>query len=81
MELIEKFKKLKTYFEYIKDDDSLYTINEAIQALESKEPKPSDAVEFLDAIREYERESGNKICYDERTSDELYQQFLTTKQK
>jgi len=31
------------------------------------------AIEFLDQIREYERESGNKICFDERTSEELYE--------
>lgn len=35
----------------------------------------SDGVEFLDAIRDYEKESGNKICYDERSSEELYKEF------
>jgi hypothetical protein len=31
------------------------------------------AIEFLDSIREYERENGNKICFDERDSKELLQ--------
>jgi len=34
------------------------------------------AIEFLDSIRDYERESGNKICFDERGSEELYDIFL-----
>lgn len=35
----------------------------------------NEAIEFLDQIRDYEKESGNKICYDERTSAELYKLF------
>jgi hypothetical protein len=31
--------------------------------------------EFLDSIRDYERESGKRICDDERTSEELYDLF------
>lgn len=34
------------------------------------------AIEFLDAIREYERENGQRICFDERDSKELFQEFL-----
>lgn len=41
----------------------------------------SDAIEFLESIRDYEHESGNQICYDERTSDELYQLFKTKQLK
>ncbi len=40
-----------------------------------------DAVAFLDSIRDYERENGERICNDERTSEELYQIFLSTKTK
>jgi len=38
----------------------------------------SDAVEFLDSIRAYERENGQRICNDERTSQELYEIFKPT---
>lgn len=34
------------------------------------------AVDFLESIRDYERECGDRICFDERTSVELYKQFL-----
>lgn len=43
-------------------------------------PTVSDAVDFLDDIREYERESGIRICDDERTSEELYEIFKQSKQ-
>ena len=33
-------------------------------------------IKFLDEIRDYEHESGKQICYDERTSEELYQIFI-----
>lgn len=35
------------------------------------------AVKFLDSIRDYERESGKSICYDDRSSSELYKYFIT----
>ena len=38
-----------------------------------------DAIEFLNSIREYERESGNCICYDDRTSEELYNEYKNKK--
>ena len=37
------------------------------------------SIEFLDSIRDYERENGNRICFDERTSEELFYTFLKTK--
>jgi len=30
------------------------------------------AVDFLESIRDYEIENGQRICFDERTSAELY---------
>jgi hypothetical protein len=41
----------------------------------------NQAIEFLDQIRDYERESGNAICYDERTSEELYEICKSPKKK
>ena len=41
----------------------------------------NQAIEFLDQIRDYERESGNAICYDERTSEELYKICKSLKKK
>lgn len=38
--------------------------------------KSNFLVDFLDFIRNYEHESGNQICNDERTSEELYQIFI-----
>lgn len=35
------------------------------------------AVDFLDSIRGYERENGQKICFDERSSEELFEIFKT----
>jgi hypothetical protein len=37
------------------------------------------AIEFLDSIREYERENGSRICFDERDSKELLQIFKKEK--
>lgn len=45
---------------------------------ESPADADGEAVTFLDTIREYERESGNSICYDERTSAELYEIYKPT---
>lgn len=39
------------------------------------------AISFLDNIRDYERESGNQICYDERTSEELFDLYLESLNK
>ena len=43
------------------------------QSLADKIEKTSDkfAIGFLDSIREYERENGSRICFDERDSKEL----------
>ena len=38
------------------------------------------ATEFLDSIREYERESGSRIWFDERDSKELLQIFKNEKE-
>lgn len=40
-----------------------------------------ESVAFLDQIRDYERESGKAICYDERTSEELYEIFNAPKKE
>lgn len=37
------------------------------------------AIEFLDSIRDYERESGSRICFDERDSKELLEIFKKNK--
>lgn len=34
-----------------------------------------EAIAFLESIRNYERENGQRICFDERTSEELYDHF------
>jgi len=39
----------------------------------------ADPIGFLDHIRAYERESGNSICNDDRTSEQLYEIFKTQK--
>ena len=47
---------------------------ETLQSME--EYAEQQACEFLDSIREYENENKSLIAYDERTSKELYNQFL-----
>lgn len=37
--------------------------------------RSNEAKDFLESIREHERESGNRICNDERTTDELFEIF------
>jgi hypothetical protein len=83
-ELIEKLKVIENFFTRTNDKESKEVINEAIALLE----KPmhdyagqSDAIEFLESIRAYEHEAGIQICYDERTSEELYQSFLNREEK
>ena len=44
-------------------------------------PMEKEAIKFLDAIRDYERESGNRICEDDRTSKELYDIFQSPKEE
>jgi len=34
------------------------------------------AIGFLDSIRDYEKENGQRICFDERTSKELFNEFI-----
>jgi len=34
------------------------------------------SIEFLESIKEYEREAGKQICFDERESEELYQIYI-----
>lgn len=38
-----------------------------------------NAIEFLEHIMAYERETGDGICYDDRSAKELYQLFLNSK--
>lgn len=38
--------------------------------------KRQELIDFLDSIRDYERESHNMIGFDERTSRELVDQYL-----
>jgi hypothetical protein len=59
--------------------DIPHRIDLMLTALRSGVVPEGDAVEFLDSIRDYERESGNAICYDERSSEELYEQFKNRK--
>jgi hypothetical protein len=33
-------------------------------------------IEFLDSIRDYERENGQRICFDDRSSKELFEMFI-----
>jgi len=51
----------------------------AIDMYAENKSQPSDVVDFLDSIREYEKENGSRICFDERTSSELYQLFINEK--
>ena len=37
------------------------------------------AIDFLDSIREYERENGSRICFDERSSLELLETYKREK--
>ena len=37
------------------------------------------AIEFLDRLRDYERESHTLLGFDERTSEELFNQFIKEK--
>lgn len=48
-------------------------INHFIKVAVELENQQKDkyAIEFLDSIREYERENGSRICFDERDSKEL----------
>ena len=41
--------------------------------------KDKYATDFLDSIREYERENGSRICFDERDSKELLEIYKTGK--
>jgi hypothetical protein len=40
-----------------------------------KQQQDEFAIEFLDSIKEYERENGSRICFDERDSKELLEIF------
>jgi hypothetical protein len=42
---------------------------------ERQEQKDDFAISFLESIKDYERESGNRICEDERSSKELLEIF------
>jgi hypothetical protein len=41
----------------------------------------SQSIAFLDSIRDYERENGEQICYDERSSEDLYDIFIKNQLK
>lgn len=43
----------------------------------TKEYAEEHAIAFLESIRDYEHESGTKICQDERESKEFYDAFIT----
>lgn len=47
--------------------------SDALEAMDAA--RREEAIRFLDKIRDYERESGNQICYDERSSEQLYSLF------
>ena len=50
------------------------TLTDYIMEIAKKYAK-QESVAFLESIRDYERENGERICFDERTSDELYEEF------
>lgn len=47
---------------------------------ELKETKRTEAIKFLETIRSYEHENRELIAFDERSSEELYDLYLTTKE-
>lgn len=47
---------------------------------ELKETKRTEAIKFLETIRSYEHENSELIAFDERSSEELYDLYLTTKE-
>ena len=50
------------------------------EMVNAKQPYTSeDMIAFLDSIRDYERESHNMICFDERDSKELLKLWEETK--
>ena len=72
MTLKEKFKKQL--------DTATPKLNRPyFQAQKCEEIADDYVVKVLDSIREYEKESGNAICYDERDSRELLKIFKKEK--
>jgi len=43
-----------------------------------REEQRTTLIHFLDRIKEYERDNGNKICYDDRESSELVDIYYST---
>jgi hypothetical protein len=56
-----------------------YSIKKTTLADRCEQIADDFAIEFLDSIREYERENGSRICFDERDSKELLQIFKKEK--
>ncbi len=56
-------------------DYTLKTISALSQNRYTGEDMRKYAIDFLDSIRDYERENGQRICFDERESSELLDQF------
>ena len=52
-------------------------LTEALQGSYTREDMRKYAIGFLDSIRDYERENGQRICFDERESSELLDQYDT----
>jgi hypothetical protein len=68
----EQTQSLKDCLEILNDNISLYA-RKLIHELE--EQKDDFAISFLESIKDYERESGNCICDDERSFKELLEIF------
>ena len=77
MTLKEKFDNVEIMFENqigsLKYDELSETSNHCVKIADEF------AIEFLDSIREYEREKGSRICFDERDSKELLQIYKKEK--
>lgn len=41
-----------------------------------KQESEKKTVAFLDSIRDYERENGTSICYDDRSSSDLFKHWI-----
>jgi hypothetical protein len=55
------------------DVQKIFAISDSFEKSKEMQEIQKDefAIRFLDSIREYERESGKRICFDERDSKEL----------
>ena len=46
------------------------------QSLEINQQSREICIRFLESIRAYEHESGNRICDDERSTEQLFEIFI-----